>query len=114
MERIINTKFFTFPQNNSGGYFVENKENGVGEYVIIEAINADDAWNKLDKIGCDVYGFWSYCPCCGERWYRLDDDDGEEIPYIYNREVIEDNNGKKYVFIHYFDGTIKKVKFNIL
>ena len=41
MIREINTKFFTFNQNNSGGYFIINDD--VAHYLIIEAQNAEEA-----------------------------------------------------------------------
>lgn len=90
MERIVNTKFYTFSQNNSGGYFVENNENGVAEYVVIEAINAKDAWGKLESIGDKVNDMFNYCPCCGERWYDSNrDEDGTDYTMIYNERIEE-------------------------
>ena len=109
MKRIVNTKFFTFPQNNSGGYFVTDEKNGVGIYIIIEEVNAKSAWNKLNIIGEEIKGFWSACSCCGDRWQHLYDDDGEEKPCIFGKEITEEYDRGGDIFIHYFDGTIKKV-----
>ena len=37
--------FYTFWQNNSGGYFIENDEFGICEVIIIEANTKQDAIN---------------------------------------------------------------------
>lgn len=90
MKREIETKFFTFRQNNSGGYFVRDEKYGVCEYVIIEAIDAESAWSKLK-----------------------DDDDGTEIPMIYDHDVknIKKDAFTEKCFIHYIDDTIEKIVF---
>ena len=106
------TKYWTFIQNNSGGYFVQDHENGVCEYVIVEACTAKDAIAKLEKIGTNVDGFWSYCVCCGERWYtRLDDSDGTVDPQIYGKGVYEETSiaFRQKAYIHRIDGTVKLV-----
>lgn len=106
----MNTKFYTFSQNNSGGYFIENEYNGVCEFIIIEARDADNANEILDSIGEKVDGFFEYCSCCGERWSYVDESDGTKEPMIYNtpidqcyKELFRNN-----VFVHYLDGTVKK------
>ena len=40
--------FYTFYQNNSGGYTIENDD--VAEFVIIEANSDKEAINKIKKI----------------------------------------------------------------
>ena len=104
--------FYYFSQNNSGGYFVQDEANGVGEYVVVEAKDAKSAYKKLEDIGDKVDGFWSYCECCGDRWYDSnDDDDGEDFPHIYGEKFGE---GKVYsdstVYVHYENGKIEKVE----
>ena len=111
MERVVNTKFYTFRQNNSGGYFVSDDTYGVSEIVIVEAINAKDAWNRLSDIGDNVSGFWEYCSCCGERWSNwLDDDDGKDIPMLYDTKIEEAKSSmfNKVAYVHYLDNTFKK------
>lgn len=44
-----NTKFYTFRQNNSGGSFDIDEK--LSEWVIIEAINGNDAISKAENIG---------------------------------------------------------------
>jgi hypothetical protein len=107
-------KFYNFNQNNSGGYFVDDEKYGVGEYVIIEASNAEEAWDKLESIGSNVSGFWNYCGCCGERWSNwLDDEDGKERPEIYGVPIDEVKRSmfRNEAYVHYTDGTFKKYKF---
>ncbi len=114
MERVIKTKFWEFNQNNSGGYFVKDDENGVCENVIIEAQTPDEAWSRLEKIGDKVDGFWSYCSCCGARWYDdLDEKDGKDVPMHYNKplEEVEKSMLSERAFVHYYDGSIKEFKF---
>lgn len=55
-------KFYIYDQNNSGGYFIVNKD--VAPYVIIESNSrkyADLLFNEIVK------DYSSYCECCGER-----------------------------------------------
>lgn len=90
--------FFTYRQNNSGGYFY-----GPAKYVIIEADNADEA-NRIAE-DHDIYfnGCMTGmdCSCCGDRWYPCDDSDAEDQPMIYgdvialNQTVYTDSWGGK-------------------
>ena len=114
-KRTVETKFYTFNQNNSGGYFVKSDEFGVCEYVIIEAINAESAFNRLKEIGENVSGFMDYCGCCGERWSDwIDDDEGTKEPMIYDEPVKTTKKGdyRESCFVHYFNKTFKKYNFN--
>lgn len=114
MKRVIETKFYTYNQNNSGGYFVEDEKHGVCETIIIEAENASSAYFKLNEIGKNVDGFWDFCNCCGERWWdENDDDEGTETPTIYGEKIegMTKDMFREKCFIHYFDGEIKKVVF---
>ena len=109
--------FFTYNQNHSGGYFVEDLEAGICESVIIEAGNADEAGVKLGRIGESVSGFNNYCPCCGERWSTdwMDDDDGTETPEIYGESVslLKKASFRTQCFIHYEDGRKEHVQFGV-
>lgn len=108
MERTINTKFFTFSQNNSGGYFIINDD--VASYLIIEAQNAQEAIDKMEDI---TLNYSEYCPCCGERWSTwIDDDDGTEEPMIYDCKVKEKSPNRIFsssTIIYYYDGTKEKL-----
>lgn len=107
--KTIKTLFYHFSQNNSGGYFVTDEDNGVGEDMIIEATSPTNAWDRLREIGDKVDGFWDYCDCCGERWY-YHADKGTETPTIYGQPANEHEtyrkDGKKY--IHYLDNSFEE------
>lgn len=113
MIRQIETKFFNFDQNNSGGYFVENEKLGVGPEIIIEAQNYNEAWNKLEALGEQCSGFWNYCDCCGERWYKGWKEEGHDVPSIYNTPIenFKATDFREYVYVHYYDGTFKRFDF---
>ena len=79
--------FYTFCQNNSFGRFTEP-----AEVVIIEADSADEA-NHLAQ---EYYGLYfdgcesgEDCPCCGDRWYPVDESEGEEFPEYYGKNVYD-------------------------
>lgn len=110
----MENKFFTFNQNNSGGRFVVDKSEGICECVIIEAKNAEQANEIAEKIGIYFNGVDNDrdCPCCGDRWYDVDDRDGKDEPSFYGDPISKataslfvDN-----VFVHYLDGTFKEFK----
>ncbi len=115
MEVVINTKFWHFSQNNSGGIFVIDEKNGVCEDIIIEAQNPKEALSKLSNIGDRVIGFWDFCSCCGERWDDyLIEEEGAKVPSMYN-EPISTMNPSKYrnrVFIHHYNGKIESSDFS--
>lgn len=108
MERNIQTKFFTFNQNNSGGYLIENDD--VAKHLIIEAQNAENAIGKMYDITSD---YSEYCPCCGKRWSEwIDDDDGTEEPMVYDIEIKESPYQSSFgssTIIYYYDGTKEKL-----
>lgn len=76
--------FFTFTQNNSGGWFT-----GPAHYVVIEAPSAKVA-NAL-ALGYDLYFNGCEeghdCECCGDRWHTVDDSDGTEEPQVYGKGI---------------------------
>jgi len=110
MTREIQTKFYTFRQNNSGGYFIQNADLGIGVFMIIEAQNKEEAITRRDKIGEKQSNFHDFCPCCGERWSDYVDDECEEQPLIYDKpvELFKDEiDYDKTAYVHYYDGTFK-------
>ena len=79
--------FYTYRQNNSGGFWCEP-----AKYVIVEAPSA----NVADAIaedhgvyfdGCDT---GMDCPCCGDRWHRAWSDEGHDEPTIYGEVLPRD------------------------
>lgn len=76
--------FYTYYQNNSGGYIHDNVD--VGRHVVIEGDTLEDIHNKA-KIIFEPY--MDFCTCCGERWedlYYEDENDLEAFPSILNKE----------------------------
>lgn len=88
----MDNKFFTFIQNNNGGIFHDNDR--VAHFVIIEAKDH----NEANTIAKDVVGIYFDgmmndidCPCCGDRWYRVDHFDGKDEPMVYGEKLTEYN-----------------------
>lgn len=76
--------FYEFSQNNSGGSFdVDDK---VCHRLFIEADNLSEAIFKAEQLGCYWYGVASGidCPCCGDRWSKPWDEEGETFPKDYS------------------------------
>lgn len=66
--------FYSFDQNNSGGYFdVDDK---VCHRIYIEADSEEEAIEKAEYLGCYWDGVESGidCPCCGDRWSKYPDE----------------------------------------
>ncbi len=106
---VLETKFFEFDQNNSGGLFHRNDTRGIGPRVWIEALDLDDACRRALDIGIYFDGCDSGmdCRCCGDRWSRPWRDDGKGKPEL-NLEY--DFNWGDTVYVHRYDGTIERVK----
>jgi len=113
MKKQKTSKFFTYNQNNSGGFFVFDKDRGIGEHVIIEALDANDADARAESIGLyfDGVGAEMDCECCGDRWCSQYEE-GSDEPLVFGQSP-EDfkNSGSFYknrtVAFHYLDGSVK-------
>ena len=111
-QATVETKFYHFRQNNSGGVFEANDT--VAHNVIIEAVCPEHANSLAKNIGLYFDGCESGmdCDCCGDRWYRADGDDATETPTIY-REPIEKRReifcrvGEPYCHVYYLNGDKK-------
>jgi len=77
--------FFTFKQNNSGGWFT-----GPAIAVCIEAETKDEAVTKAESIGLYFDGNGD-CSCCGDRWSTYTDDGSE--PLLYGNPLREYDGG---------------------
>lgn len=113
--RTVQTRFFCFDQNNSGGRFDCDSEKGIGPYVIIEAFDAIDANLRAENVGIYFDGDRD-CSCCGHRW-REAYGKGDEVPSIYGQDVSEGIYVSEWVpssdgpaYIHFLDGTLKEVR----
>ena len=77
----MDLKWYSFDQNNSGGYYIRNRE--VQELVFIQAPTERYAKYRAQEIFC---GNDSYCECCGERWsYYLDE--GTDVPEVFGTPI---------------------------
>jgi len=70
MKREIQTKFYEFNQNNSGGHF--DVDENVCHRVIIEAVNANHAQSIFEPM---IKNQSASCSCCGDRWSSYDPDE---------------------------------------
>ena len=79
--------WFTFSQNNSGGFYIGP------QFLIVEAKDADSAnsFAEANGIYFDGCSKGIDCNCCGDRWHRTEECEGEEKPIIYG-EVIDPEN----------------------
>lgn len=104
--------FYMFRQNNSGGFFDINPDEGRSVIMIVEADNADEANERAEEIG--IYFDPHYqrdCQCCGTRWTEAWDDEGTEAPSYYGEPIGEARHtgsgwagNRPEGFIHYKDG----------
>lgn len=82
--------FYTYKQNNSGGFF------SGPEVVIVEADSAAEADNIAQDNGVYFHGvsLGLDCSCCGNRWTsQVDwDEEGEAEPLIYGEKPEEYRN----------------------
>lgn len=112
-QALVKTKFFTFPQNNSGGSFHYDFFAGIGRYVIVEAIDQEHATTRAQQIGLYFDGSGD-CSCCGYRWSEPWDEEGTEEPEIYGQPVEQylaqngwlHNSREHQVFVHRLTGQI--------
>lgn len=106
----METKFYNFNQNNSGGYF-DDDEN-VSQFVIIEAHSPKEANTIAETMGIYFDGCDKGvdCECCGDRWGELDEyDKGYSEPLIYGKPVTMykpslTKEGQNYCIVHYLNG----------
>lgn len=75
--------FYQFRQNNSGGSF-----DGFVN-IIIEASTPGEANEIAPEYGIYFNGVSKGidCDCCGDRWYRVYDHDGTDVPCVYGEPV---------------------------
>lgn len=100
-------KFFKFNQNNSGGRFHIDDENGIGPDVWIEAHSADEANSIAESMGIYFDGIddGRDCSCCGDRWYRVWNESGRDTPTIDSKY---DFRWHDTVYIHRLDGSLER------
>jgi hypothetical protein len=105
------SKFWTFSQNNSGGKFDYQPNDGITHYVIVEATNETHALARALDIGLYFNGCDSGmdCDCCGDRWSEPYGS-GTDAPEVYGKPADKyvDMFGSRFekgsVCVHYVDG----------
>lgn len=63
MKKQLESKFYEFNQNNSGGSF--DVDENICHRVVIEAFNQEEAISKIKPM---IENQSESCPCCGDRW----------------------------------------------
>lgn len=105
------SNFYCFPQNNTKGVFLFDRNAGITDYVIIEADTPYDANEKAESIGIYFYGANDDeidCPCCGDRWEPVTALDGKPFPSLYGQDVTKtESKSKEDIAIHYLSGKIE-------
>lgn len=106
--------FYTFNQNNSGGWFDTDAVKGIARRVIVEAGSHYEANRRAEDIGLYFDGCASGidCSCCGDRWYEVCRGDGDAVPSVYSTPL--DRNKSAFLIsgtdleiaIHYLDGSV--------
>ena len=91
MKRTIQTKFYEFNQNNSGGHF--DVDENVCHRVIIEAMDEKHAVALLEPMIENQSGS---CSCCGDRW-------STEYAYEINFDEYKEEGYSVGVYSHYPD-----------
>jgi hypothetical protein len=108
------TKFYTYRQYNSlCNYYYFEEEKGITKYVIIEAFDHIHANARAEDIGIYFDGSdnGEDCSCCGDRWFRAEDEHGKDVPSIFGKPLrdIEEFRFNEFCFVHYLDGKIEKI-----
>ena len=117
-EAAKSLKFFTFTQNNSGGSFDFDIDNGITHYVVIQAKDEEAARKAAKKIGIYFDGVDSGrdCACCGDRWFCYNIDVYDQ-PMVYSQPVDKAEDFSQWmdegreICVHYTNG--KKEWFGI-
>lgn len=92
--------FYFFYQNNSGGYYKQTSD--IDEIVVIEADTPELANNKADELGMFDLAF---CPCCGERFDCVEEQDGYTL-----KQIVKDNipiYQNHHILVHFSDNSKK-------
>lgn len=103
-------KMYVYEQNYSGAYFYETLSTYKEDLSIIPLKNKFNNLNKVNynNIGVSdisivpdmVYFNGVYngddCPCCGDRWYKLEENDLKTVYIFETIEEYESSNIGKY------------------
>lgn len=110
------TKFYTFRQNNSGGSFDHEPEDGIGIVAFVEACDIVHAIARAERIGLYFDGVQDGrdCGCCGDRWNTPWSDDGTPAPELYGKPWRAAKEGEEPTldwgipsYVHFIGGEFK-------
>ena len=95
-------KFYTFRENNSGGRFLLDKEG-----VIVLAESAEEAndiaeCNPDSPIYFDGVADERDCACCGDRWYPVEEYNGEIFAHDGYGSPLNKEDIKDYLCLNRF------------
>ena len=103
--------FYTFTQNNSWWHLVFDKEKWLWAFVVIEALDEEEALEKAEDIW--IYFDWVLneidCECCWDRWSQYPDEYNKPLIYWKDFNLYDwgDNTIYNTVFVHYIDWSIE-------
>lgn len=98
--------FYKVVQNNSGGYFVTDKD--LCHRLYIEADSKEEAIKKAEELGC----YWNGvrkgidCPCCGDRWRECSEIDYDKLYDWYNTQLKDIEELAQFIANRYGGWTI--------
>lgn len=94
------TSFFLYHQVNVAGIRINHPQEGIGQYVAVEAYDFDHA----DNIMRQLLGpnFYDYDSCCGHRWQQ-------ESPTVHNIVPTRPEYTTYGYYVHYLDGRIVRI-----
>ena len=102
--------FYLFTQNSSGGFFnkIEKGFGGQVYHLVVEADDAEHANERAQELGIYFDGISAGldCECCGNRWYRADDEDGEAEAMGAVGSCYSDSN----IGVYFHDGSTVQVQ----
>jgi len=109
------TRFYNYRQNNSGGSFELN--DSVSYNVIIEANSGAEADERAEEIGMYFNGCENDmdCPCCGDRWYSAQGEEGDATPLLFKKPAEEHFEcwaklGDVYCYVYYLNGEVQALR----
>jgi hypothetical protein len=74
--------YFTFQQNNSGGFY-----KGPAATLVVEAGSANEANVRAVALGVYFDERDDCIECCGYRWDKVHDDDAAPLPSIWGEPI---------------------------
>lgn len=102
-------KYYHFNQNNSGGSFVINKEQGIAHEVYVQANSSGEA--NIIAINKGIYfngcSDGSDCPCCGDRWDPVCEDDAKTSLPDFNSAEYWSGWYRDTAAVYKDDGSVK-------